>query len=211
MDLAPARLAKAAVVSAVTLALASSLSGCASPITIVGPVASPSPSPSASASPTPSPTPSEPPVEASPSPTPSPSASASAPWAPVAVGCLDLVSLDTMYQFDPNFALQPDASPAGGSPQATAASNGGVYCGWVQSTSGALIEISAASPDAAAVAELESRAGDPVGEGTYFSVVDGAGVVQVFTGGSWAVLSSSYFGSVADAQPLTDSVVAGLG
>ena len=172
------------------------LSACAPEDGDAAPSASPSNSPSASPSGSPSASP-EPSVD------PSPSSAAT----PVGAGCLDLVSLETMYEFDPNFGLDDGYSPPPGSLAARAASASGVACGWVQQTSGETIEIAAARPPADEFASLRADAGSD----RSFSVVEGRGVVQVFAGTGWVVASSSYFGSAEDAAPLVDSAIAALG
>lgn len=147
----------------------------------------------------------------SPSATPEPTASASAkPVTPVGVGCLDLVSLDTMYAFDPNFALVDDYAPAGDSLGARAVEQGGVACRWQQLTNGETIEITAARPTPAALERLRGEAGAN-GDGEVFASAGGAGAVQVFGPGRWVTATSAYFGSADDARTLVDSAVAALG
>ncbi|MBC7725090.1 MAG: hypothetical protein H7146_10145 [Burkholderiaceae bacterium] len=166
--------------------------------------ASPSASPSASAS-------------ASATPTAEPSAPAEPTTAPVAdptpigLGCTDLVSLQTMYDFDPNFALRTDYTPDPSSLAGAAVANGGVACSWVQLSNGETIEIAVAQPSTAALSALRSDAGAGAGDGEYTSSARGAGEVQAFFGPFWISAVSSYFGTADDAQPLLDSVKAAIG
>jgi len=108
-----------------------------------------------------------------------------------------------MYEFNPNFGLIDDA-PAAGSLAATAEENGGVACTWVQATDGSKIVIGVSQPSSTELAQLRAS-----GEG--FTSAGGVGTVQVFTDRHWIVASSEYFGTAADAQPLTDSVRYALG
>ena len=133
----------------------------------------------------------------------------------MSVGCTDLVSLETMYSYNPNFGAIPDFSPAGGTPSSTAVSDGGVACGWLQQSSGDVIEIGASSPPAA---ELATRRAAVAGSGStsasgaeqFFDTSGGVGTATVFSGGYWIVASSPWFTTIGDAQPLIDSAVAAL-
>lgn len=180
-----------------TVVLALVMSGCTQPDED-----SRSASPSTSVSPSVSPS-------ASIEPESSPSA-APAVASPVEKSCLDLVSLQAMYDFDPNFGLQDPFVPAAGSRGAAALGYDGVACSWVQQTSGATLEISVASPPPADLATLMAGAGD-TSDGRSYSTADGpTGVVQVFDRTYWIVVSSTYFIGVADAASLADSVTAAL-
>lgn len=162
--------------------------------------AAPSNSPSSTASPSAVPTPSSTSYSDS---DPSPTSTAGTP---VEASCLDLVSLATMYEFDPNFGLSDDYSPAAGTVGATAEAASGIVCGWVQQTSGEVIEITAAQPSTDELARLRAEAGSDEA----FATLAGRGVVQVFRGPFWVTASSSYFGSGADADPLVSSALAAL-
>lgn len=116
-----------------------------------------------------------------------------------------------MYDFDPNFGLQQDYSPAAGSPAATSVGSGGVACSWLQQTSGDTIEISVAQPDAAALADLRAAAGADSSGTEFFSSTGDVGTIQAFTGPYWVVATSTYFLAVEDARPLLDSVESALG
>lgn len=182
-------------------ALALGLSGCSADDS---PAPSPRASPGSSASPSPSPSVSpSAPASASPSASPSPTAAPVVPGKPISAGCVDLVSLQTMYEFNPNFGLVEDA-PASGSLAATAVANGGVACTWVQATDRSTIVIGVAQPSKTKLAELRAS-----GEG--FTTAGGVGTVQIFTDKFWIVASSAYFSTAGDAQMLTDSVKSALG
>src|SRR6187402_35153 len=189
------RLVVSSAVVAVALGL---LAGC---------VPAPSPSGSATRSATPdsrfTPTPSNPPV-----PTATPSAR------PVSVSCSALISPQTMYDFNPNFGVIDSWTPAAGSPAAVAESDKGVACRWLNQTSGALIDLSVASLDAAS---LESLKNQTVGSSTmvptypdadegYFSVSNGVGTAVIFDRSYWVVMTSTYFAEPGDPSDLVQSV-----
>ena len=186
------RLARAVLAVAVVATLA----GCAPEGTDVSPSATPTPSASASPSTSPS-------ASASPSASPSDD-----PHTVLDADCLDLVSLDTMYDFDPNFGLVGAYTPAAGTLAADAAADGGIACSWVQQTSGATIDIAAAKPGDLAT---RAAAAGVSGDGSVFNADGLVGSVQVFDGEYWVVLTSTYFTRVADAQPLIDSVLDAFG
>ena len=175
---------------AIGAVLISCLSGC-TPAPTTSESGGPSPAASESASPSPS---------SAPSPSGTPAAGE-----PITEDCLGLVSLDTMYGFDPNFAYDDSFSPASGSLAAAAVASGGIACGWIRETGGDTIVISASRP---AAAELESRRAAAVA--APFSLDDESGVVQIVEGDAWITATSAYFSSSADAAPLIDSVVAAL-
>lgn len=193
--------------------LVAALAGCAP---IGTPATSPSPEPSGEVTPSVTAAPSEsasPGAEpgASPTPTPSTTPVPAPDVAPINAPCAELVSLQTMYDFDPNFGLLNSYVPTAGTPAATAVGFGGVACRWQQQTSGQTIDIAVAHPPTTSLAELESKAGTLVSSGAYFSKdADGYGVVQLFEGQNWIVARSEFFLSPADAAPLTDSVTAAV-
>ncbi len=144
--------------------------------------------------------------------TPSPTPTAGTPAVPVAVACNTLVSLQTMYDFNPNFTLQANFSPASGTPAYTAAADRGTACAWVNGTSGATVVIAVARPGSQDLAAVKAKAsaGTPVagyGDAAYFS----GDRFDVFRGGYWFVAESSYFGSADDASTLMRSALSAVG
>ena len=173
----------------------------------------PTPSPSGGASDTPTPdsrftpTPSNPPV-----PTATPSAT------PVSVACSTLISPQKMYDFNPNFGIIDSWTPAAGSPAAVAKSEKGVACRWLNQTSGALIDLSVASLDAASIESLKNQT---VGSSTmvptytdadegYFTVSNDVGTAVVFDRTYWIVMTSTYFAEPGDPSELIQSVLDAL-
>lgn len=181
------------------------------------PVGSNSASPSASAT-----TDSTPSATATSSASASPSAkpSSSAPSAPathapeataVSFDCGDLISPQTMYDFNPNYLLLNDFTPAAGSVAATAIAAKGVACRWENSTSGITIDVSAAKPASDKIDGLKSNAGSQSSQiDGYFAVSGGTGTAQIFSGNYWATLSSKAFVNASDASDLAAEVRSAL-
>jgi hypothetical protein len=170
---------------------------------------------------TPEPEPTRSPT-ASGSETPTPSAEPSEPAAtpsstPVDIPCDTLVSLQTMYDFNPNFSLLGPFTPDAGTPAAEAAAAEGTLCRWQHGTSGNVIDISVASFDKAS---LEAKANAINSTSTmvptygpdeaYFAVTGGVGEAVVFHGAYWVVVRSVAFFEPGDAEPIVSSVLAAL-
>lgn len=175
------------------------LTGCTTP--------EPEPTPSPTASETSTPTPSTEPTE----PTATPSST------PVDIPCTTLVSLQTMYDYNPNFSLLGSFTPDAGTPAAEAAAADGTICRWQNGTSGDTIDISVASFDAGtleAKADTTSDSSTTVSsygpDEAYFTVTGGAGEAVVFHGAYWVVVRSVAFFEPGDAEPIVASVLAAL-
>lgn len=174
------------------------LSGCEP---VVEPTPTPTGSSSASGSSTPTPTPTA---------TPEPSQ-------PITITCNELVPPQAMYDFNPNFALQADYTPAAGSLAAEAVAEKGIACSWINLTSSETIEMSAAHlPEA----QLEQRSNDLVTTSNsvptyevegYFIVEDGVGTAQAFDPPFWITATSTAFFEPGDVAPLMAAAVAALG
>ncbi|CAN5198443.1 hypothetical protein BH09ACT3_BH09ACT3_09630 [soil metagenome] len=131
------------------------------------------------------------------------------------VSCVELVSAQTVYDFNPNYGLIDGFSPAAGTPQAQAIRDGGVACEWMNQTSGDTIVLGASSPGVTVLADLKESAasGTPVagvGEAAYFSSKDGIGRVDAFDAENWVVVSSRAFGAAEDAQTFVVSALKAL-
>lgn len=161
------------------------------------------------ASPTPTPTPTVTAVE----PTPTPTADGSTA---VTVACDDLISPQTMYDFNPNFVLESGVSPAAGSLAAEAVASGGVFCRWINGSSRETIDLSVASP---APDALTARANDLVTSSNpvptyevegYFHLSGSIGVAQAITPPYWVAMVSPAFLEPGDAAPLMISAITAL-
>jgi len=133
------------------------------------------------------------------------------------VPCTTLVSLQTMYDFNPNFSLLGSFTPDAGTPAAEADKADGTVCRWKNDTSGDTIDISVASFDAgtleakaAATSSSSTKVGVYGSDEAYFSSNGGVGEAVVFHGAYWVVVRSVAFFEAGDAQPIVSSVLAAL-
>jgi hypothetical protein len=173
----------------------------------------PTASPSSTAAPTGEPT-TAPTETVTPTPTPTPAGT------PLSLSCDQVLSPDDVYAFNPNFGTAPDYKPSGGSAAETAVSYDGVACGWLNQTSGEIIEVSVAQPNDILTPRLKDAAiedskpvptyGTPPDVDGFFTNAAGAGEAQVFTRGYWVALSSVAFFEPGDAQQLVAAVVSHL-
>lgn len=166
----------------------------------------PQPAPSGTASPAPAATPS---ASASASPTPSPTAT-EATSRPLDIACDALITLQAMYDYNPNFSLLGDLDADAGTLAADALAQQGVACRWVNDTSGETIDIAAADLTGPALADRRAAAGEVTsafGVEGYFR----AGEAQAISGSSWITVVSNAFLEPADAAPLVQAAVDALG
>jgi hypothetical protein len=120
-----------------------------------------------------------------------------------------------IYDFNPNFGLDPSFAPQQGSPAALAITNGGTACNWINQTSGDALTLSVAHPAAAQLASIEATAargtaGSGLGDSSYFSSSGGVGRVDVFRGGYWLVTTSDLYSAAADAASLVNAALGAL-
>ena len=167
------------------------------------PTPEPSESPSASSAPSPS--------ESS-SPSASPSAAPEEATA-VTVACADVVSAQTMYDFNPNFGLLASFTPDAGSLAAQAVASKGIACRSVNQTSSATVDVSISHPTPSAFSAAKDAASSGtsvsgLGDAAFFSTSGGAGIVQVFNGALWITARSVFFSSAGDATSILTEAVA---
>ena len=169
--------------------------------------------PTASAAP---PTASAPPsMEPSAEPTETPE-----PPIPFAIGCDELLTAEQLYAFNPNFGTDPGYQPSAAAIVTILEEDAGTACGYLNQTSGEVIEIGVATPasrmgearrDAAAMSShaVPTYGTPPEIEG-YFSERGGTGEAQVFSGPYWIVMSSPALFEPGDAQQLVTAVLGNL-
>lgn len=128
--------------------------------------------------------------------------------------CTTVLTAQQVYDYNPNYVAKDDYSPTAGSDAATVAADSGTVCGWVNETSGSTLSVAIAEPAASDLAGRKSAAAgasSPVsvaaGAVGYFSTVDGAGELQVFTSKYWVVIASSDFAAAGDAKPTAQVVI----
>lgn len=149
--------------------------------------------------------------------TPSPSPSATLSGTPLTLSCTQILSLQDVYNYNPNYSQNPNFTVPS---QATPLTKiGGVACGWVNQTSGDTFAVAVAKPDAASLATIADATAttytavptygtSPI-EG-YFGLSGSIGVATVFDKGYWVVVTSDAFLEPGDAAPLVASVLANL-
>ncbi|WP_350347159.1 iron ABC transporter ATP-binding protein [Agromyces sp. G08B096] len=171
----------------------------------------PEPSASTSASPEPS----AGPTESTPAETEAPEETSP----PFAIECDVLLTPQQVYDFNPNFGADPGYEPS--TPHAKGVvEDGGTACGWLNQTSGEVIEIAVATPSEGALANRANEAaaastpvptyGTPPEVEGYFSRSGERGEAQVFRGPYWIVISSTALFEPGDAQQLAQAVLGNL-
>lgn len=135
---------------------------------------------------------------------------------PVTIECNSLVNPQAVYDYNPNYGLQPEFSPEAGSDVATILANQGLGCSWVNQTSGERFVVAVAQlADAdltgiqGGLAKTSTRASG-FGDVAFFAASGGMGVAEVFQGGHWLVVASPAFYAITDAEPLIDAALAAL-
>ena len=157
------------------------------------------------------------PPSSSSSPTPTPEATGS----PIAKTCDDLLSLQDVYDFNPNYGTAAAYAPTAGSLAETALDYNGLTCGYSNQSSGELIELSLVAPNDILMTTLKQKAdsdsqavptyGTPPTVDGFFTSLSGSGEAQVFTQTYWVTLSSPVFGEPGDSERLMSAVLSHLG
>jgi hypothetical protein len=187
------------------------LAGCA-PESSAEPTASAVPSATATATATAAPAETAT-VEPTATPTPPPAPEGT----PVGLACDQVLTADDVYAINPNFGTDPGYAATSAS-ALTAATYGGVSCGWLNQSSGEVIEVAIAMPNEALANTLKDAAlaeGEivptygtaPEVEG-YFSA--SASTAQVFTKGYWVAVTDPGMIEPGDAGPMLDAVLGKL-
>ncbi|MEL4318915.1 iron ABC transporter ATP-binding protein [Leifsonia sp. YIM 134122] len=155
-----------------------------------------------------------------PSTDPSPTATVPA-GTPITIGCDELLTNDDVYAFNPNYGTAPDYTPTADSVVAAVAADNGLACGWSNQSSGDLIEVAVAQPDADQLVTLKQNAaatmnavptyGTPPAVDGFFSQSQDTGTVQIFTeSGYWLVASSTAFFEPGDAVGIITPALSNL-
>lgn len=133
------------------------------------------------------------------------------------ITCDQLVSAQAMYDYNSNFTPKPGYSPSAGSLAAQVARQNGVTCGWVNQTSGEVIEIAVANLPEAHLTDLKntlvttSNSVPTYGVEGYFNLNGSTGEAQAFSDPYWIVATSTAFFEPGDAEPLVKDAIAALG
>lgn len=132
------------------------------------------------------------------------------------IPCADLVDPDTMYAFDPNYALLGAVDPEPGSLAADDVAAGGVACQWVRESGGGTIDVSVAAYSESRLAELKNDAftGSQMvptyGDEAYFEVENGVGTAIVFQGRYRLVVSSVAFFEPGEPTAIIEAALGAL-
>ncbi|GAA1526946.1 hypothetical protein BJ978_002080 [Agromyces terreus] len=142
------------------------------------------------------------------------------PAIPFAIECDTLLTPEQLYAFNPNYGVAPDYAPSARTVATLVEEHEGTSCGYLNQTSGDVIEIAVATPsesaattlanDAAAASTAVPTYGTPPEVSGYFTRSGENGQVQVFTGPYWVVVDSTAFFEPGDAQTLVADVLANL-
>jgi hypothetical protein len=142
------------------------------------------------------------------------------PATPFAIDCDALVTPDQLYAFNPNFGTDPGYEPSAANVVLVVEEDQGTACGYLNQTSGEVIEIAVATPTDA-VGETRRNAaatsskpvptyGTPPDVEGYFLQAGGTGQAQVFHGPYWIVVDSAAIFEPGDAQQLVTAVLGNL-
>lgn len=139
---------------------------------------------------------------------------------PFAIDCAALITPEQIYAFNPNFGADPAFEPSA-TDVVQAVDDGGTSCGWLNQTSGDVIEVGVATPAPGLLEKRKNAAalgsnavptyGTPPAVAGYFGTSGERGEAQVFTeGGVWVVVASNAFFEPGDAQQLVEAVLGNL-
>jgi hypothetical protein len=166
-----------------------------------------------------SPAPTTDPATASPEPTAEPTETTEPPE-PFEIDCDALVTPEQLYAFNPNLGAAPDYEPSAPHIVTAVETDAGTACGYLNQTSGEIIEIAVATPTASSAEERRNDAamtskpvptyGTPPDVEGYFVQAGGTGQAQVFHGRYWVVVDSVALFEPGDAEQLVTAVLGNL-
>jgi len=131
--------------------------------------------------------------------------------------CDQLLTADDIYALNPNIGVDPGYA-ATSDAAVTATTYSGISCGWLNQSSGEVIEVALAMPNETLANTIKDTAlsgGEAVP--TYGSApeVEGyfnadAGTAEVFTGGYWVAVTSTTMTEPGDAERIMSTVLGNL-
>lgn len=135
---------------------------------------------------------------------------------PLEIDCDSLLSLETVYEFNPNVGIDPGYAPTARGAEALAYD--GVSCGWINQTSGDSLVVSVAQFDAVSLSALQQIARERDGSTVVgpdntatFRTVNGSGSLELFADGYWISIESRMIVEYADATLLIEEISSALG
>jgi hypothetical protein len=154
---------------------------------------------------------------AEPTPTPTPAGPTVPPPVPLEIACDELVSPETIYAFNPNFALLPEPVIEPGSPAERVQAELGTVCSWQQLSSGEILTVAVAELPAETLLKVQNevfQASTMVptygGDEDYFTVRDGVGEAITFVGSRWVVSTSQTYLEPGDAVDIVAAATAAV-
>ena len=142
------------------------------------------------------------------------------PPIPLEISCDALLTPEQLYAFNPNFGADPGYEPSAASVVTLVEEDAGTACGYLNQTSGEIIEVAVATPTEQATEARKNAAaltskpvptyGTPPDIEGYFLQAGGTGEAQVFHGPYWIVIDSPVLFEPGDAQQLMASVLENL-
>jgi hypothetical protein len=137
---------------------------------------------------------------------------------PVTQSCDDLISAQTMYEYNANISLTDGITPESGTDASTIVNDyQGVACRWVNDSSGEYIDVAVAHLREDTLETLKndlvstSNSVPTYGVEGYFIVDGSVGHADAFSDPYWISIDSDYFLEPGDATALFESVIAALG
>jgi hypothetical protein len=137
---------------------------------------------------------------------------------PLSTTCTTLVTVDELYKFNPNFALDPSKSPTAGSLAKLATDYKGISCTYVNLSAGDTITVALAKLDnesskrlvaqRSASSKPYSGAGVPSGFIGLFSESASGGTLELLGNGYWLAASAPWAKSPDDVLKLVGPAIA---
>jgi hypothetical protein len=134
---------------------------------------------------------------------------------PVDIDCNSLLSLETVYEFNPNVGIDPAYMPTARGAEALA--YGGVSCGWINQTSGDSLAVSVAQFDASSLLDVQEIAREREGatlvgpdNTATIRTVNGVGSLELFVDSYWICIESRMIVEYSDASLLIDEISSAL-
>lgn len=139
---------------------------------------------------------------------------------PIYKACSELISIEALYDFNPNYSYDASATPTTGSLGEKALQKSGVFCRYLNLSNGSQIDVSVAQIPVASSAdwnkkvEETSRPTDAYGNSPevlgFFARSNNEGVAQAIQGTKWVAITSSTFFEAGDAAALMSQVLHSL-